>query len=91
MGTLGMLGTSKGGQNRPKMDPKTQTMEENEKNEPNSQIRSVLWLITEEIHKIRGTTSYAEPLDTLEPQEGPTKPPPKKAPSWLREDIHCKN
>ena len=31
MGTLGIFGTSKGGQNRPKMDPKTQTMEENTK------------------------------------------------------------
>ena len=68
------------------------------KNEPNSQIRSVLWLITEEIHKIRGTTPYGELLDTLEPQEGPrrlekTKKKTKKrlfkAPTWLREDIHC--
>ena len=73
MGTLGILWTSKGGQNRPKMGPRKQTMEENEKIEPNSQIRSVLWLITEEIHKIRGTTPYGELLDTLEPQEGPRK------------------
>ena len=55
------------------MGPRKQTMEENEKNEPNSQIRSVLWLITEEIHKIRGTTPYGELLDTLEPQKGPKK------------------
>ena len=48
------------------------------KNEPNSQIRSVLWLITEEIHKIRGTTTYGELLDTLEPQEGPRKTPKKQ-------------
>ena len=43
------------------------------KNEPNSQIRSVLWLITEEIHEIRGTTPYGELFDTLEPQKEPKK------------------
>ena len=30
-------------------------------------------VITEEIHKIRGTTPFDELLDALEPQEGPKK------------------
>ena len=41
MGTLGILWTSRGGQNRPNMDPKKVTMGENKKKEQNSQKRPV--------------------------------------------------
>ena len=54
------------------------------RNEPNSQIRSVLWLITEKIHKIRGTTPNEELLDTLEPQEEPKKNKKKTKNDFLR-------
>ena len=44
-----------GGQKWPKNERKKHRMEENEKNEPNSQIRSVFfWLVGEVIHEIRG-------------------------------------
>ena len=45
-------------------------MGENEKNEQNSQIRSVFWLVNKEIHKTREYQSIWGPQRDFLPQEG---------------------
>ena len=61
MGTLGLVWGSVGGQKWPKMSPRSITIWEIEKNEPNSQTKSVFWLAAVGIHKLGGISPYGDP------------------------------
>ena len=65
MGTLGLVWGSVGGQKWTKMSPRSIKMWEIEKNEPNSQTKSVFWLAAVGIHKLGGISPYGDHGGTL--------------------------
>ena len=65
MGTLGILWTSKGGQNQRNMDPKIVTMGENEKKMNQIHRQSFFGLVSEEIHENRSISPYGDLTETF--------------------------
>ena len=49
----------------PEMGPKYLQCEKMKKNEPNSQMIPVFWLVTEAIHEVRGISPYGDLWGTL--------------------------
>ena len=70
MGTLGLVWGTVGGQKWPKMSPRSITIWENEKNEPNSQTKSVFWLVAVGIHETMGISPYGDHGGTLRLRKG---------------------